>query len=1439
MQEIVVNNCECPFEVSAIIDIVDLIPGATYKYQLRLTNAGDAVFNPSGGEFTAKSTTETLNIIVYLKDNPNNHYLISLELSGSHSTNPADDQIAKKFRRQIICIKNTSCLTPQCTATPTLTPTPSAYKLDKHRTSSNYSVKSNEDKTYGLYRSDITIGDWVDFLNSIAQYEDTYSLWKSQMATDSDCGIQKVYDGFFYVYTVNGCSVGESQCYPNEPTHLSRKISYVSWNDLARYINWISNGKPKGKQGPDTTEDGSYPLFGNFYSTPIDYYPGSRFWLETGPPTTPTSTPTITPTPSITQSPFPVGLSISSQPAIDVFTAVGIDASVSVTAVAVPSSITLLYQWQKSTDGGANWTDISGAVSSTLIITSTQPVDSGTFYRVRVSGSSPPGVAAVNPINSNNSVLTVQNANISITSHPTNINTSGNSATFSVLATITPSIATLSYQWQKSVNSGATWSNITGATTSTLSLSSLTVADSGSMYQVIVSGTGGATTVTSLSATLVITAPTIIIDPAVGPLNTISTNASATFGVSASIPDLPLLSYILTYTWQKSINSGSTWTNIPSSNFTSLTINNITKSSNGHRYRVVVSSSTSSTPVTSNGATLTVEDNDGGLLVWGSNGNNQLNITGTFNKPNYTNKAFSIYRSVAVGASHTLMVNSSGTLETYGINTQFQTAGLGTDNIIKVVTKYNHNLAIINDSISNNRLYSWGANSAGQCGQGTSTTVTTPTAIPSDVNVYQDISTGENHSLAVTNNGVLVACGNNSFGQLGTNHTASQNVFVSIAAGYNAVACGQNHSAAIKTNGTLWTWGNNTDGQLGLGDTTSRNIPTQVTGIGFVTKVVCGQNFTAVLNTLNQLWIWGANSSSQLGNGLTANVSSPSQITGSWTDISLGNIHALAIKSDSTLWAWGGGLQSQIGDGSSITRSIPTQISSIPGWGNVYAGGTSSCAIREGAIIGITNHPVTTEAENGSVSFSVVANITNYATLSYQWQRSQDNITWNDMTTFTSNSLTITNLNQQIGGESPSLFDGYYYRCSLSGTESALSMVTLSAQLIDKRSTVYYIGNSAGNINLPSITSVWSQWNNFNYNSTSYGKSATALPVQIVQYNNSRGIAVLLSNGSVIAQGRDSGILFHLLANPFGDRIVRLISNSYSTRIYGISETGKIYGANPNPIIGFDSWLRIGSSFVTTSNAGSVAIIGGITYNQTLYAISAIDNTLWAWGDGRLMGTTSTSTYATLLTSSVTEPVLVSSDTWSYVGGSTEGFFGIKTDGSIHRLCGVWAGGTVISTNSSRFTTGTLVLNIGNSAGGRIAPILIDNTRSYTKLAATNNIIAAYDINNKLHTNKASGFHLDINLPTSWTSISDMLSDYTTSNVVIMTTNNLASTASNVARVMSNGSIIFWNIGGGTYSSVSNYNWGEQGPSNVKARFKSVTLSPAPGGNNQIVIKGD
>jgi hypothetical protein len=63
---------------------------------------------------------------------------------------------------------------------------------------------------------------------------------------------------------------------------------------------------------------------------------------------------------------------------------------------------------------------------------------------------------------------------------------------------------TLAYQWQSSTDAGTTWSNVSGATSVTLSLSGLTTADNGKRYRCILSATGVAS-VTTNSATLTVT----------------------------------------------------------------------------------------------------------------------------------------------------------------------------------------------------------------------------------------------------------------------------------------------------------------------------------------------------------------------------------------------------------------------------------------------------------------------------------------------------------------------------------------------------------------------------------------------------------------------------------------------------------------------------------------------------------------------------------------------------------------------------------------------------------------------------------------------------------------------------------------------------------------------------------------------------------------------
>lgn len=194
---------------------------------------------------------------------------------------------------------------------------------------------------------------------------------------------------------------------------------------------------------------------------------------------------------------LPASITISSHPSSTTIN-YGTTATFSVTATATLGA-TLSYQWQLQPSGGS-WSNIAGATSSSYTTSSQTNTNSGDSYRVIVSGTR---LAA--PVTSNTASLTVTSASITINSHPGDSTVdSGDTATFTVSASATLS-ATLSYQWQKQESGAGDWSNISGATSSSYTTGSLTVADDNTdKYRVVVSATKNATSVTSNSATLTV-----------------------------------------------------------------------------------------------------------------------------------------------------------------------------------------------------------------------------------------------------------------------------------------------------------------------------------------------------------------------------------------------------------------------------------------------------------------------------------------------------------------------------------------------------------------------------------------------------------------------------------------------------------------------------------------------------------------------------------------------------------------------------------------------------------------------------------------------------------------------------------------------------------------------------------------------------------------------
>ncbi len=263
------------------------------------------------------------------------------------------------------------------------------------------------------------------------------------------------------------------------------------------------------------------------------------------------------------------------------------------------------YQWQVSTDGGATWNNVLGAVYSggnTNALT-VDPVTSpmnGFRYRVIVSGTCTP------PVTSNEVTLTVdEKPEITVQPVPSTI-CEGDGTSFTVNAGVTTAPA---YQWEKSTDGGTTWGNVvddaehSDPTLATLNLVNVPSTFNGDQYRVVVSGTC-APAVTSDAVTLTVNeSPEIIGDPV---SVTECEDATVQFTVNAGVTTSPV------YQWEVSTDGGATWNNVVGAEYSgitsaTLTINPISTGLHDNQYRALVTGTCPGTE-TSAAATLTVNE---------------------------------------------------------------------------------------------------------------------------------------------------------------------------------------------------------------------------------------------------------------------------------------------------------------------------------------------------------------------------------------------------------------------------------------------------------------------------------------------------------------------------------------------------------------------------------------------------------------------------------------------------------------------------------------------------------------------------------------------------------------------------------------------------------------------------------------------------------------
>jgi hypothetical protein len=262
------------------------------------------------------------------------------------------------------------------------------------------------------------------------------------------------------------------------------------------------------------------------------------------------------------------------------------------------------------------------------------------------------------------------------------------------------------------------------------------------------------------------------------------------------------------------------------------------------------------------------------------------------------------------------------------------------------------------DAFREGTLFTWGVGTARQLGDNTAVTKSTPVTTFAGGTNWKQVSGGNSHTAAIKTDGTLWTWGLNSGGQLGAGGGPTRCTPVTTSAGgtnWKQVSCGNVHTAAIKTDGTLWIWGFNTSGPLGDNTSgTNRNTPVTTFAGGTNWKQVSGgQSHTAAIKTDGTLWTWGQNTNGQLGDNTTSNRLTPiTTFAGgtNWKQVDCNNAgtNTAAIKTDGTLWTWGSNSLGQLGN-NTTTSPICTPITTFAGgtnWKQVSCGSEYTSAIK-------------------------------------------------------------------------------------------------------------------------------------------------------------------------------------------------------------------------------------------------------------------------------------------------------------------------------------------------------------------------------------------------------------------------------------------------------------------------------------------------------------
>lgn len=141
--------------------------------------------------------------------------------------------------------------------------------------------------------------------------------------------------------------------------------------------------------------------------------------------------------------------------------------------------------------------------------------------------------------------------------------------------------------------------------------------------------------------------------------------------------------------------------------------------------------------------------------------------------------------------------------------------------------------------------------------------------IEEKANIEPMVETNGSHTISLRVDGTVWSYGKGTYGELGNGkeETSDEPVQAIFPEGTKIiqVATGENHSLALDQDGNVWSWGRNNYYQLGNTQDTNILTPTKVSGLSGIKRIACGNNTSYGVGSSGEVYSFGLNANGEGG----------------------------------------------------------------------------------------------------------------------------------------------------------------------------------------------------------------------------------------------------------------------------------------------------------------------------------------------------------------------------------------------------------------------------------------------------------------------------------------------------------------------------------------------------------------------------------------------